>query len=302
MNSIKDILVIVDPTASDQPAVAKAAVLAAQFKASIELVVCETQHARKVSPKSSPLRLHTWLESLAASLRVQGITVRTSTIAGDPLYATLLNWIHNSPADLVIKDTHHHSAVKRTPLGNTDWHLIRECRLPLLLTKPTLWHERPAIAAAIDPHATRRRSALLDRRILECAVQFAGAIKATVHAIHVILPAILTALSDSRVPRTSSTAPQILAAMAAVRREGIKTLVAPYDILNGRLHVEIGTPAESLPQLAQEHQIDIIVMGSISKIHAKQALIGSTAERALERLPCDILMIKETDFGESLPF
>jgi hypothetical protein len=48
--------------------------------------------------------------------------------------------------------------------------------------------------------------------------------------------------------------------------------------------------------------VDIMVMGAISRSHLKQKLIGSTAERLLEYLPCDVLVVKETRFADSLPF
>jgi len=57
-----------------------------------------------------------------------------------------------------------------------------------------------------------------------------------------------------------------------------------------------------LPRFAEESSIDLFVMGAQSRSHLKQAVIGSTAERVLERLPCDVLLIKPLDPGEALPF
>lgn len=46
MNRISNILVIVDPTADEQPAVAKGALLAEKFDARLELFACETKTSR----------------------------------------------------------------------------------------------------------------------------------------------------------------------------------------------------------------------------------------------------------------
>jgi hypothetical protein len=43
MDSVKNILVIVDPTSPDQPAVQKAGELASRLHASIELLACDTR-------------------------------------------------------------------------------------------------------------------------------------------------------------------------------------------------------------------------------------------------------------------
>jgi nucleotide-binding universal stress UspA family protein len=34
----------------------------------------------------------------------------------------------------------------------------------------------------------------------------------------------------------------------------------------------------------------------------RQFFIGSTAERVLDHLPCDVLVVKAADFRENLPF
>ncbi|MGH8313881.1 MAG: universal stress protein, partial [Steroidobacterales bacterium] len=41
-----------------------------------------------------------------------------------------------------------------------------------------------------------------------------------------------------------------------------------------------------------ENEIDIMVLGAVARSSLQRVLIGSTAERLLDRLPCDILVIK----------
>jgi universal stress protein E len=43
-------------------------------------------------------------------------------------------------------------------------------------------------------------------------------------------------------------------------------------------------------------------MGAIARSGLRRALIGSTAERVLESLPCDVLVVKPQDFAQNLPF
>ena len=141
MDRITDILVIVNPLVEDQPAVTKAATLARWLGASIEMLVCDTKISRETRAEGgSPAagnalpseNLESWLEQMAEPLRDDGIDVTTQVIRGDPLHEAVTSWMCNSPADLVVKDTHHHSFAKRTFTILTDWHLIRACPVPLL--------------------------------------------------------------------------------------------------------------------------------------------------------------------------
>ncbi|MDP9089835.1 MAG: universal stress protein [Pseudomonadota bacterium] len=309
MNSIKNILVIVDPTASDQPAVQKAVILASKFHAGIELFVCDTKSSFAMRMASqmtkptalTPSSLHSWLEALARPLRSKGIEVTTSAINGDPFVNTVLAWLKNSPADLVMKDTHHHGLTKRTFLGNTDWHLIRECPIPLLLTKPKHWREPLVVAAAVNPPLNGIQEDFLDKRILDCAVTIALPLQATVLAVHTYFPDLVAAASICPEPNFFNVTAEMLEAEKTLHQTALVSLLAPYGIAQQSVHLDMGVASTSLPEIAEQQAIDVMVMGAISRNHLKQALIGSTAERLLEHLPCDVLVIKETQFAECLP-
>ena len=46
---------------------------------------------------------------------------------------------------------------------------------------------------------------------------------------------------------------------------------------------------------------DIVVMGAMSRSGLKRMLIGNTAERLLDRLPCDLLIVKPAEFANRIP-
>ena len=128
MNPINNILVIVDPTAELQPAVAKAAVLATNLGARLELYVCDTKAARESrlaahigrdSNTSGLMNLKSFLEGLAEPLRERGLDVETETDFGASYCERLMEKTKRTTADLVVKDTHHHSLPRRTFLTIT---------------------------------------------------------------------------------------------------------------------------------------------------------------------------------------
>lgn len=308
MSYIKQILVIVDPTASEHPAVDKAALLAEKFAARLELFICDTKAAREIRLLSNlrarpeaavPVDLKGMLESLAAPLRERGLDVTTETEFADPLHVGLIDRTRRTSADLVVKDTHHHSLAKRTFLTNTDWQLIRACPVPLLLTKSAPWAAAPRILAAVDPGHVNDKPEILDHWIVEHAALFAQKLQGELHVAHVYVPvAIVGGATIASPSMASAITPEDLELEERNRRKLVTALVSEYNVPPERIHLELGGPAQVLPITAGRIAADVIAMGAIARSGLKRIFIGSTAEDVLERLPCDALIVKPPQFRE----
>ena len=57
-------------------------------------------------------------------------------------------------------------------------------------------------------------------------------------------------------------------------------------------HLVAGMTHEELPDLAKQLDAAVVVMGAVARNHWKRLFIGATAERTVERLPCDLLIVK----------
>lgn len=311
MNRICNILVIVDPTVNEHPAVAKGALLAESFNARLELFACETKasrearlaaHARKHPKEPFLVDLKAMLETLAAPLRLRGVDVATETDSSDPLHVALLDRTKRTSAELVIKDTHHHTLAQRTLLTNTDWQLIRGCPVSLLLVKPGPWGSSPKVVAAIDPGHANDKPAMLDHCILEHASAFSKKLQGELHVLHAYIPVAIVAAAASVPPMGMVISAEELAREEESKRKEITALVSDYHVRSQNIHVSTGGTAEVLPRAAEAMRADIMVLGAISRSGLKRAFIGSTAEDVLEKLPCDALIIKTPNFAELLPF
>lgn len=307
MNPISSILVIVDPTAQVHPAVTKGAQLAMRLGARLDLYICDTKAARESRLTASrrdrrvPPHPKQLLEELALPLRQEGLDVSTEVEFGDPLLEKLIHRIKATTADLVLKDTHHHSIARRTFLGNTDWQLIRACPVALLLTKSTPWSQRPRIVAAVDPGHVNDKPALLDERILEHGACIAKHLRGELHVVHAYVPmTIIAAAVSGEPPVALAISEQDIAREEQIKRREIRGMAERFDVAAERIHVEMGGPAQVLPHAARELHADIVVMGALSRRGLKRAFLGSTAEDVLEQLPCDELIVKPVDFGEAL--
>jgi universal stress protein E len=312
MNPIRNILVIVDPTAEQHPAIEKAALLAQKLDARLELYVCDTKaarevrteaHARSHSHEPLVMNLKSILEKLAAPLRQHGLDVTTDVECADPLHVALIDRASRTTADLIVKDTHHHSLAKRTFITNTDWSLIRACPVSLLLTKPNRWASVPKVFAAIDPGHANDKPEVLDNRILDYASLFAKRLSGELHLLHVYLPAaIIAAAATGGPPAARTPSAEELVKEEEKRRELLRDLITEYRVADENVHLRVGGPAEVLPRMAGALRSDILAMGAISRSGLKRVFIGSTAEDVLEHLPCDALIVKPPDFASMLLF
>jgi universal stress protein E len=316
MQRLDRILAVVDPTVDVQTGATKAAQLARATHASLELFACDfdpslsggtffdTDQARRLRD-ASVARREEHLEGLAHELRVGGLQVTTHVHWDNPLHEGILRRVREFAPDLIVKDTHFHTPLRRTFFTNTDWHLIRACPVPLLLAKQAGWPARPLVLAALDPSNAHDKPAALDGDILDAAQCLARSLGGTVEAVHAFFPAALLAATTGMAGAplaTGMTVTDLLETERARVTEAVFAVAASRGLGPEAVRVLQGGAADLLPRHAERAQAAVLVMGAVARGRLKELFVGSTAERVLDRLPCDVLVVKPTDFREKLPF
>jgi universal stress protein E len=315
MRRLDRILAVVDPTVETQSAVTKAACLARASGATLELFVCDFDPALSGRPLADTVAVRMlreeflderceYLEDLADELRAGGLNVETHVHWDNPLHRGILGRIRESAPDLVVKDTHFHSLLRRTLFTNTDWNLIRTCPAPLLLAKSADWPARPRLLAAIDPEHLADKPAALDHDILDFATLLAPLIDGEVHVVHAFLPAALLALTTGMagLPLGGETAIDEIVTVERKRvEESVRKLTAAHGLPVECVHLVQGSAAEALPRAVADQRADLVLMGAVSRSRLEELFVGSTAERVLDRLPADVLVVKAPDFTEQIP-
>ena len=304
MHKISRIMCVIDPTSGDQPAMRRAAWLAKNASAELELFVSYynqymSGHRLSDSPFLGKARREIiagheqYLEKLAEPLRTSGLIVRTAAIWDHPLYEGIVRHAVAVGADIVFKDTHHHSALARALFTNTDWNLLRTCPVPLWLVKPHEIADNPVFMAAIDPLNQHDKPAALDDEILLLSKLLAEKSNGEVHAFHSYDPriAVATATAFAYIP-ISLPLDEIEEQMHE-QHEKLFNKITKYHGLDDRhVHLVAGLTHEELPLTAEKMDADVIVMGAVARNRWKRIFIGATAERTLEHAPCDLLIIK----------
>jgi universal stress protein E len=304
MHNVSRILAVIDPTTNEQPAMQRAAWLAKSTNSELELLMCyynEYLSGDRLfdSPSLEKARAELMgrqskhLEDLAEPLRADGLKVKTAANWDHPLYEGVVRHAVESKVDIVVKDTHHHSAASRALLTNTDWNLIRTCPMPLWLVKPGEFGDPPAFVAAIDPMNQHDKPAALDDEILHLSKYLAESVGGTVHAFHSYDPriAVATATANAYIP-VSLPFDEIEQQMHEDHQKRFKEITAFHAIGDDEAHLVAGLTHEELPIIAEKLHASVVVMGAVARNRWKRLFIGATAERTLEKLPCDLLIVK----------
>jgi universal stress protein E len=309
MADSSNILVVIDPTADEQPALDRAAWLGEHLGASLQLLICDyDQHLSSErffaadameGARRELLKRHVrHLEALADPLRDKGLDVGIDARWQHPLDLGVLRKAAELQPIMVVKDTHYHSAVKRALFSNTDWNLIRSCSAPLLLVKSRQPARVPRMLAAVDPLHEHDKPAELDHAILALAKELTTALHGTLDVFHAYDPApVIAGATGSIASPIAIPVRELTAALEQSHREALEKLLRDYPVDDTAVHLLEGVPSACLLTLSRKLSADIVIMGAVSRSGVKKIFIGNTAERVLDRLPCDLLIVKPAGFA-----
>jgi len=316
MASVKKILVDLDPTKEEQPALQRAIYLAKQYDASITLFLVVYNRGlvsnlffdseRLESAKQGFMNTKKrWVDTYLKSATDEGVQADCDIVWAKPIYEAINKKAEEDSYDLVIKSTHHHSQINKIFFTPNDWQLLKTCPKPIILAKAkgldSPEHAKPYdnIMAAIDPSNRHDHSLELDPKILHTAREVASSTDAKTHAAHCYDPIGYQLWADIGIGMGAGMGPADFTMgqdnydqyVEQLKQENRKTFEDALDQMNypkENLHLHEGYPEQVLPELVTEHEIDLLVMGT--SYHS--GLIGSTIEKILDDVDCDIMAVR----------
>lgn len=237
------------------------------------------------------------LEKMAAPLRRNGLEVDIAAEWDHPAHEAVVRHARRIHADLVVAERHVSRHVAPWFLRYTDWELLRQSPVPVLLVKSPRPYRSPKVLAAIDPAHAFAKQTKLDDDILKTAARVTSALRGEVHTIHAYVPTILgldpAELADADATgRIAGDAEALAKTRLEKALRGARVKVSPRQ-----RHLVARHAVDAIPDLARDLKCDIVVMGALSRSGFKRLVIGNTAERLLDDLPCDVLVIKPAAFA-----
>jgi universal stress protein E len=233
------------------------------------------------------------LEHLAAKAEAAGVQVEADR-STDKHIADLVRREADARQPLyVIKGTHYHSASERASLADADWDLIRDLDYPLWFVKSVPWKDSPVIVAAVDPLNANDRAALLDHRIIEQGKLLAEdcggrlVVLHTYQTVEEIGSRATWAFKPEKLP-----VKELNRKMFEEHDGALKALGEDMGVPVDALHLLAGPAHEVLPAFAHGQGASLVVMGALARSKRRQRIVGSTAARVLDHIPCDVLVAR----------
>lgn len=299
MFTYKNIVVLIDPSEDNQTALMKAEKLAAATKSKITLFCSgynsTLANSRSLSGDKSDLARDTFIQRIksalnekAAPLIANGLEVETVAVWDKHPSQAIISFLEKHLGDLVIKNTHHQNVMQRTLFSHTDWDLIRYSPIPLLLTKAIPWPKKIKLTAAVDPVNTHDKPNSLDSDLLSAAQFLSKKLDASLDVLHVYDPTPLLIYLD----QPALDAGDITEQIRQQHSDALTKLVSEFKIEQANVHLETGSPGTIIPDHLYQNDSQIVIMGAASRQGLDRLLIGHTAERILDRITADILVIK----------
>lgn len=276
----RSIAVVVDPLQKTHRALQKAAALARRCGARLTLLNTfvlpqPMADVARISARElidAALRdRRRKLEALATTLRKRGLRVHCVVEWDHPEHEAVVRYVLAARPDLLVAETSHHNRLVRWILSNTDWELIRSCPCPLWLVRGGALPKKPSVLVAVDPGHLEARRSRLDTRLLGAARTLVENIGGTISIIHA------DDLNDSRI-------------------DAVERLARRHGVLPADRYVFPGEAIRVLPEAVGHVGADILLLGAVSRSRLDQPFIGTTAERVIDRVECDVFVVKPVGF------
>jgi len=276
------LLLATDLSARCDRALDRAAQLAKEWQA--ELVALNVLDAAALpdqvlawaSGASDEELLHVVRKQLAHDLAAANVTANLRLIRSKNATATIRETAASTKADLVVTGVSRSEMLGRLLLGSTVEQLARSLSPPLLVVRKRAHGPYLRIVVATDFSENSRHALLTAARF------FPGRELIVYHAHPLPMSGLVNASPQSGVQVGIEETEYAAYLTATAIPEGVK--VRPV--------IECSAIERSLTRYVREHDIDLVVMGSHGRSGLMSLLLGSTAAKLLDWLPCDTLLVR----------
>jgi len=237
----------------------------------------------------------TYLAGAERRLAVQGIPVSSAVRYGH-VVEEILDHARARRADLIAMCTHGRTGILRIMLGSVAEAVLRSSPVPVLLLRakapaPSRGHA----AAAVSVPAFRHILCPVDfsahsDRAMEYAGDLAQRFQADLTVLHVIYdPLDITCSHIPHPPLEQLREEMVREAERLLTRRVRRRL---RHLPRTKTAVAAGPPFRQIIRYAEEHHVDLIVMGTQGLTGLGRLIMGSTAERVVRMAPCPVVSIR----------
>ncbi|WP_028108658.1 universal stress protein [Ferrimonas futtsuensis] len=217
-------------------------------------------------------KLHTRLSQLGGGVPV---TVRWAKYLAEDVAD-----LADQGASMIVK-----SYRKSDHLLPTDWHLIRQTRVPLMLFTDNHRARAQDVLVALDLGSKSDAKQMLNQQLLHHAKQLVKATGGELHLAYVVH--LSRVIRDLEVVDTRQLVKDVYRNNALL----LESLGLPKD----QVHVMVGDETQCLPQLANKLQVGYFVIGARQRKGILGYVMGNTAEEILSKMHSHLLVVPQFD-------
>lgn len=275
MQAIRSILVVVDPSRTEDLALKRAKLIASVTQSHLHILVCDKKSDHTI-----------FLCDLTDALKGEGFSISGQQAWNETLHQTIINVQQTEGCGLVIKQHVADNPLKKALLTPDDWKLLRYCPAPVLMVKTDSSWAEGVILAAVDVGNSDAEHRTLHSSIVSHGYDIAALAKSELHVITAHPSPMLSAADPTF---------QLKETIEARYRDHCKEFQALYDVSDDRLHIAEGPADVLIPQTAGKLNASVVVIGTVARTGLSGVLIGNTAEVILDALETDVLVLKPDD-------
>ncbi|WP_166422957.1 universal stress protein [Paraglaciecola sp. 20A4] len=291
--NVKRILVIADRKDSSQKALAHAALMAEQFKATLHVVgfsyerlsVLDESMTKEDIEAAKQKIIHanqTWLDEAVVMSKLPKSTTDEMVWSKD-IAAWVTKHCVDHQYDLIIKTGHRSEHAFYVP---TDWHLLRNGNAPVLLVADKKWRKKQAIMVSLDMASKKKTKQALNQKVIDAGKMLAAANDMPLHVCFSL--AISPVLKDLGIVDKNKS-------VKAAKNKYIPKIQAMFgndDIPLENIHIKSGYADKIVPSVASDIGAALVIMGSVGRKGLKAKVLGNTAESVLALLKTDVMIIQ----------
>lgn len=267
MSKQENLLVVIDPTRNEHPALERAIITAKMREntPAIHVFIGVDGHAVDTSHRNPDMYSD-----------VASFTALEQRMNSEALeYTAEICWAHDWQKSLLSSGKHFQTDMIVIPdygdrdkgirFSDSKWALLRNAKCPVLIVRPGGDYHRKTVLAAINAQAKDERYQELNDKIIARGKWSADLYGATLHVVN--------AYSDG---------------MSTPDRG---SLLRKLNIESDRLHIRQGAPEDVISATAKELDADIVLIGTLARKGLLAAMRGNTSERVLTKLETDIMAL-----------
>ncbi|UTF55811.1 universal stress protein [Natronosalvus rutilus] len=282
-----NILVPTDGSDCAQAAVGYAADLATRYDAKVHALCVVDYRTLENGPQYDQIKKEReeFAERTCNDLSVSGVPAEQAVRTDIP-HKAILRYATEQDIDLIVMGTHGRTGVERHLLGSVTEKVVRLSDVPVLTVKAEGDGEitYPYTDILVPTDGSEGAEAAIDP-----AVDIACTYDARLHALSVI---------DSMVLGVDVRSVAIVETLEESAQSAVETIeeqATQASVSMVETKIEHGSPYRGIRSYVEEHDIDLVVMGTHGRSRIERYLLGSIAEKTVRTSPVPVMTVRQPE-------